>query len=158
MDKLLEMFKPVCAVVADENIGYGDPDSDYVNFAKYREGVFALAIKAGAGTLTVKVKAATSAAGGSAEAIAARYRKLNVAGSPVDTMGDYTALTTSGLVTSANDNAVYFIEVREEDLPAGKPFVCINLDQTAVGEVIGSCVAYMGGARFRGNTLPSAVS
>lgn len=156
--RLLDLFKPVVAFVPDDDLAYGTPSADYVNMGKYREAVCLLPVKGTTGTIVVTVKNATDAAGAGAAAIAGRYRKVNRAGSPVDTMGDYVEFTSSGFTIPANSDAIYCVEVRAGDLTDGKPFVTTTLTQGISGAILGCGIWLMGEGHYRGKTLQSAIS
>lgn len=158
MKRLLDIFKPVVAFIPSADIAYGTPTSDWVNMSKYREANLHLSVKSSGGSMTAVVKCSAAADGSSATAIAGRYRKVNRAGSPVDTIGDYVEFTSSGFSVAANSDGIFIIEVRAEDLTEGKPFVGVTLTQGTAGAIVGAGSWLMGDGHYAGKGALSAVS
>lgn len=156
--KVLETQKMAVAFIPTADVAYGGPDSDYINMSKGQVATLLLAVKSSGGSMTLTLKNATDAAGASAAAIAGRYRKVNRAGSPIDTLGAYTDFTSSGFSIAANSDGIYAVEVRAEDLTATKPFICAHLAQGTAGAIIGAGIWCLGGARYSGPVAPSIVS
>jgi hypothetical protein len=90
-------------------------------------------------TLTVTQSAAT--AGSSSTAIAARYRLTAAAGT--DTMGDVTALASTGLaITTSHSTLTLIVDVDSSDLTtADKPYVGLTLTDSASGDITGTLIA-----------------
>ena len=90
-------------------------------------------------TCTVTQSAAT--AGSTSTAIAARYRLTAVAGT--DTMGDTTALTTSGLaITTAHTTLTWIVDVDSSDLTTeSKPYVGLTFTDAGSGDLIMTIIA-----------------
>lgn len=156
--RLLDLFKLAVAFIPDEDLGYGDPVSDYINMGKGQDAVCLIPVKGTTGTLTVTVRNASDASGTGAAAIAGRYRKVNRAGDPIDTIGDYVTFTSAGFTIPASADGVWAVEVRAEDLTTGKPFVSVKAAQGTAGAILGCGIWLLGGGRFKGPGAPSIVS
>jgi hypothetical protein len=90
-------------------------------------------------TLTVTQSAAT--AGSSSTAIAARYRLTAVAGT--DTMGDTTALASTGLaITTSHSTLTLIVDVDSSDMTTeSKPYVGLTLTDASSGDITGTLIA-----------------
>jgi hypothetical protein len=90
-------------------------------------------------TLTVTQSAAT--AGSTSTAIAARYRLT--AAAATDTMGDVTAMTSSGLaITTAHSTLTLIVDVDSSDLTtASKPYVGLTMTDAGSGDITGTVIA-----------------
>ena len=90
-------------------------------------------------TLTVTQSAAT--AGSSSTAIAAHYRLTAVAGT--DTLGDVTALASTGLaITTSHSTLTLIVSVDSSDLTTeSKPYVGLTLTDSASGDITGTLIA-----------------
>ena len=84
-------------------------------------------------TATVTQSAAT--AGSTSTAIAARYRLTAAAGT--DTMGDVTALASTGLaITTAHTTLTWIVDVESQDLTtADKPYVGLTFTDAGSGDI-----------------------
>lgn len=117
--------------------------SPHINMKLYRKVEFIISIGAIAAdnfTWTLTQSAAT--AGSSSTAIAARYRLSAAAGT--DTMGDVTALTTSGLAITngTHENMIVVVDVDSSDMTtASKPYVGITFTDSGSGDAFFGCVA-----------------
>ena len=90
-------------------------------------------------TMTVTQSAVT--AGSTSTAIAARYRLSAAAGT--DTMGDVTALTTSGkAIATADATKTYIVDVDSQDLTTeSKPYVGLTFTDAANGDATITIIA-----------------
>ena len=90
-------------------------------------------------TLTVTQSAAT--AGSSSTAIAARYRLTAAAGT--DTMGDTTALASTGLaITTAMSTLTLIVDVDSSDMTTeSKPYVGLTFTDGGSGDITGTLIA-----------------
>jgi hypothetical protein len=115
----------------------------HINMKQYEKVEFIVSLGAIAGdsfVITVTQSAAT--AGSSSTAIAARYRLTAAAGT--DTMGDVTALTTSGFTTlnGTHESMVLIIDVDSSDLTtASKPYVGLTCTDSGSADVFIGIVA-----------------
>jgi len=127
----------------------GNPATDVVNLKEHGKAVFMLAQKTAGtntGTATVTVVAASSVAPSNTAAIVFKYKKKTTGASSV--WGDLTAATTSGFVTTANEDTVYAIEVDAADLPDSKPYVYLKLTETVNDPVTGAVLIHLYNARY----------
>ena len=127
----------------------GNPASDVVNLKEHGNVVFQLFQKTAGtntGTATVTVMAASSAASSNAAAVVFKYQKKTTGASSV--YGALTAATTSGFVTTANEDTIYNICVDAADLPDGKPYVYLKLTETVNDPVTGAVLIHLYNARY----------
>jgi len=92
-------------------------------------------------TLTVTCSAAT--AGSSSTAIAFKYRSTAAAGT--DTLGDLTAVESTGLAlaNASFDNMVIVVDVDGAELTADKPYVGLTLTRGGSATAYASVVALL---------------
>ncbi len=110
--------------------------------------------------VTVQAGTATAAVGASvagAAAIPFDLFKQETAGAANDVLGTRTPITTAGFAPSANDGIFYVIEFDGEDMPAGSPYVQLNI-ANGVNSVIASAVAILSGLRFAGESNPTVTA
>jgi hypothetical protein len=90
-------------------------------------------------TMTVTQSAAT--AGSTSTAIAARYRLTAAAGT--DTMGDVTALASTGLaITTSHSTLTLIVDVESQDLTTdSKPYVGLTFTDGGSGDITGTLIA-----------------
>jgi hypothetical protein len=112
-----------------------------------------LGVTGAASTLTVEE--ATSSAGASNTAIAFSYRAEETDAG--DTLGNWTAATTSGFAMSTNDNVMYVIRVLASDLSDGSPYVALQLTDPGAA-TFGSVLALTTGLRYPQNVPPTAIT
>ena len=157
MERLSELVKVVQGIAPDADALAGAVSSDAVNMENFDRARFVLSRGAGTtGTQVLTVEACTLADGTGAEAIAYTYRRIDVSGSPEDTMGDFTAATASGITTEAGGDDIYLIEVRSNALPEAKPFLRLTSTEGVDAAVDAGCLIMLGGGRY--GTDVSAVS
>lgn len=128
----------------------GDPGTDVVNMEGFNRAVFQLHQKTGGtntGTAVVTVLASTAASGGTTAAIPFTYRKKTTGASAA--YGAITAATTSGFTTTANEDTIYLIEVEDQALPAGKPYLQLKLTEAVDDPVLGSVTIHLMGGRYK---------
>jgi len=109
----------------------------------------------GTGTTTVTVKAASDSTGSNAEAIAFKRRRIAAAS---DLMGVVTDTASTGFTTTAGGGDMYLIEVDAANLPDGKHYVQFYLSEAVNSPVYGSLIVLLGGCRYAGANLPTAVA
>jgi hypothetical protein len=111
-------------------------------------------------SVTVQAGTATAAVGASvagAAAIAFDVFKQETAGASNDVLGVRTACTVTGFAPSANDGIFYVIEIDGDQLPAGSPYVQLNITNGA-NSVIANAVAILSGLRYAGESNPTATA
>ena len=162
MNKLMEALKPVVVLEPSADLYDGNPTSATIRLGKdYDRVVFLLSqvtSTSNTGKATVTVKACSDAAGNDATAIAFDYYK-NESSESYDDFGARQAATDQGFSTTANKHALYAIEVRANELPAGKPWVQIKCTEAVDDPVVGCAIAIVGdGAQGNPDTLPTAIA
>jgi hypothetical protein len=135
----------------------GGAKSQAVSMANANHLTFLLQIGVSAaapGLVTVVAGSATAAVGADvagATAIAFDVYKQETAGAANDVLGARVAAPTTGFQPAATDGIFYVIEVEADSLPAGKPYVQIDIADT-VNSVIASAVAILSGLRYAGES------
>jgi hypothetical protein len=134
-----------------------DPTTDVVNLG-LADSVTFLVYHAGGttGKAALIAQACSNAAGDNAEAIPFRYR-LSTAGAS-DERGAILEATASGIETTPAEVHLVEIEVRASELPAGKPYCRLLLDETANDPVTGCVVAILENPRYQGITPPTVLT
>jgi hypothetical protein len=94
-----------------------------------------------ANDFTVTLTQSAVTAGSTPTAIAARYRLTAVAGT--DTMGDVTALASTGLaITTAHTTLTWIVDVDSSDLTeASKPYVGLTFTDASSGDLVMTIIA-----------------
>jgi len=143
--KFTEFNSVLPALAPDADRYNGDPDTDIFSLENYSHITFVLSEGAG-GTGTAKIVATASDdnAGSSTEAIAAKYRTWDA----TNGWGDLTTLATTGYTTVAGANKIVVVEIDAQDLPAGKPFVYLDLTEVANDPCDAGILAILSGARY----------
>jgi hypothetical protein len=115
----------------------------HINMKLYRKVEFIVAMGAiGGDAFTITATQSAATAGSSSTAIAARYRLTAAAGT--DTMGDVTALATTGFVTvnGTHENMTLIVDIDSADMTtASKPYVGLTLTDSGSGDVFFSITA-----------------
>ena len=106
-------------------------------------------------TAVLTIEESDDAAGSSTTAIAFNvYKEETAAG---DTLGARTAVTSSGMTTSANDGIFYIVDIDPRDLTDGYPYLVAKLTDPGAA-TFGSAVAILGDLRYKGDPTPTAVT
>lgn len=95
----------------------------------------------------ILVNACMDAAGDNPTAIPFDIFTQEVAGAAQDVLSKRTPVTAAGYTPSANDGIFYVIELDAAQLPAGSPYVQLQLTN-GVNSVIASAVAVLSGSRY----------
>ncbi len=115
----------------------------FINMKLYEKVEFIVEFGAIAGdAFVITANQSATYAGGTPTAIAARYRLTAAAGT--DTMGDVTALTTSGFTTinGTHENMVLIIDIDSSDMTtASLPYAGLVITDNNVADVFISVVA-----------------
>lgn len=132
----------IVPLVTETQITAASTVHPHINMKLYEKVEFIYHFTAVAGdghTITVTQSLVT--AGSSSTAIAARYRTTAAAGT--DTMGDTTALASTGLaITTAHSTKTLIIDVDSSDLTTeSKPYVGLTITDTASGDLTGTLIA-----------------
>jgi hypothetical protein len=124
-----------------------------VNYA--HASIFVLIGISAAAFTKIILNACSDAAGDGATAIAFDiYKQETAAG---DVLSGRTAVTSAGFTPSANDGIYYVIEIDAAQLPAGLPYVQVQLTNGA-NSVIASVFAILSGARFASDQSATAIA
>ncbi len=141
-------------VIAPVDISGGALTGRYVNMKNYAHVTFTILMGVVTNDVLIKVLEATSAAGGSATAIAfASYQETAVAG---DTLGARTATGVGGIQTGTNNSTTLVIEVDASQLSDGSPWVTILTDNA--GNALISVTAVLTGSRFASGITPTVLA
>jgi hypothetical protein len=108
--------------------------------------VLAIGVSAAAFTKII-VNACSDAAADNPVAIPFSLFTQETSGAGNDVLSGLTAVPAAGYTPSANANIFYVIELDADQLPAGKPYVQLDLTNGA-NSVIASAVALLSGARY----------
>lgn len=133
-NKFVTGLSPSADVIA------GGVASDVVLARNYEKVIFLLSLKSGGtntgvGAITVQATAANTT--GSPTAVAFKYSKLTAG---TDGQGSLTAATSAGISNTANEDAVFIIEVDPRDLPDDKPYVHLAVAESVNDPLLGSCI------------------
>lgn len=137
---ILEKCKFVTGLSPSADVAAGGVASDVVLARNYEKLLFIVSLKTstantGVGTMTIQATAANTTA--SPTAVAFKYAKLTATS---DGQGALTAATTAGVANTANEDAVFLIEVDPRDLPDDKPYVHLAIAETVNDPLVGSCL------------------
>jgi len=107
------------------------PSTDWVRVPGSGKLQFLLVEGAGGtGTATITVNSASDNAGTGATAIPFRY-KTATSSAELNDAGGYTTATASGVTPAAGANKSTLVEVRFDEVSAGKPYVSLTLTEVA---------------------------
>ena len=95
----------------------------------------------------VTLNACSDAAGDNPQAIGFDLFKQETAGANQDVLSTRTPIGAAGFQPSNNDNIFYVLEVDADSLPAGLPYVQLDITN-GVNSAIASAVAILSGSRF----------
>jgi hypothetical protein len=104
----------------------------------------------GVGTITPTCHAHIANSGGTPEAIPYRY-KLALTPGELDDSGGWTQADDAGDLMTAGASKQILIEVRADELPAGKPFVSVTLTETDSTAVDAAVIAIVKGGDHPGS-------
>lgn len=148
-----ERLQDSVGINASADIFNTNPASPCINMGLVREAVARFQHSGGTtGKGTIKVQACTKADGTGATDIAFDYKKAVGTGA----YGEITKVAATGVETVAAQTAKFLINVRAAQMPEGKPFLRIKLDETANDPVVG-CLALFGAEPefFQGTKSPA---
>ena len=118
----------------------------HLKFHELANIIVQVGISAGAPS-KILVNACSDAGGDNATAIPFDIYTQETAGENYDVLSGRTAVTAAGYTPSGNDDIFYVLEVLGANLPAGKPYVELEITNTAQS-VIASAVAVLSGSRY----------
>ena len=114
----------------------------HINMKQYDKVEFLVNLSTvAANDFTVTLTQSAATAGSTSTAIAARYRLTAVAGT--DTMGDVTAMTSSGLaITTAHTTLTLIVDVNSQDMTTeSKPYVGLTFTDASSGSLTYTVIA-----------------
>jgi|SRR5262245_8639515 len=147
-----------CALVPATDRYNTNPATDVFNTKDYSHITFIVEEGAGGtGTVKIQVEACSAAAGTGNTAIAFNYR-LVADTATADTWGALTAIASTGYTTVAGANKMVAVEIDAEELPAGKPFVRLQLTEVVDSPCAASVLAILSGARYPQQVPTTAIA
>lgn len=152
MEQLPEGLKFISGLSPRADIYNGGQASKVIDMSKYRRVVFGLLqVTAGTdtGTATVTLQACDNGTPSNTTAIPFDYWKNESAGT-VDTLAAKVRATAAGFTTTANKTALYLIEVKAEELPAGTYGVRLKTTEVVNDPVTGAIFVVAAEPRFEG--------
>lgn len=126
------------ALAPSADLWTGTKESDRFNLGRGRNLTFLVDESTGTtGTTVLTVQTYIAATGGSATAVAFRYRIGTVEG----VFGDWIEAAATGFTTTAGGDQLILIEINAEELPDGNKFASLKgvegVDAATLGSVIG---------------------
>lgn len=135
-------------IAANEDIFDGNPSTDIVSMENYHDVYFIITKNAGAtGTATITVSSCDDVTPTTATAIAFEYKKMTT----IDTMGAWTAATTSGFTTTAGADQLYVIHVNDAMLSGSDKFVKMTATEVVNSACDGAVIAFLANPRYAPN-------
>lgn len=137
--------------------------TDYVSVENYGRVTFVIHTgDATSGTAdgVITVNAATTSAGGSATAMAFKYRAC-ASSTTVDTWGALTASASTGVAMTAGDNYIYTVEVDAESIAeavSGGKFVSLTVTEDTNDPIVASVLIILSDPRYPQAVPVSAIS
>lgn len=161
MEKLLgEVIKFIKGLAPAADRWNTNPSTDIVSMALYNRATFVAHQQGGTtGKATFTVEACSDNTGTGAEAIAFRYQVgADGASALGDAMGAVTNATASGFDSTPNSDRLYLIDVKADELPAGKPYVRLKCTEAVNDPVNGSVAILLSGGSYIGASMPTAIA
>lgn len=145
------------ALAPDADVFAGSTATDVISMAHATSVAFLIQHGVGAtGTYTVVAQACDDVTPSNTSAITYRYRTLTTSGG-LDTWSDWATATTSGITQAAGSTKAMWIEVVENDLTDGYPFVRLAMTEVVDSPVDGAISAFVNHA-FKGQSVPSVLA
>jgi hypothetical protein len=140
-----EMVHIEPALYPDADRYDANPASDIFNAGLYDAIAFLLSEGVGGtGTATLTVEACTDNAGAGAETIPFRYRVYSSGA-----WGAWASAVAAGYLTIAGASKQVVIEVLSAELPAGKPWVRLQVTETVNSPVDAGVTAILSSGRYQ---------
>lgn len=154
---LSEYIKPLKALAPAADGLAGTKYTDVFSMKDYERITFYVYHDGGTtGKSTFTVQATPLATTSNPTAVVFKYRKMTDGVS--DVLGAVTAAEATGIESTPAESTIIEIEVDARDLPEAKPFIHIKAVE-GVDDPVNVCVMAFGhSARFKGQTMPSALS
>lgn len=151
---LAEQAHAVLAVPPKDVTGGGAGDIFTMEGHGHASIFVAVGVSAAAPT-SITVKACSDNAGSDPEAIPFDYYAQETAAG--DVAGARQSATASGITPSANDNVFYQIELDAAELPDGKPWVLVEINN-GTNSVLAAVLVLLSGGRYQGPESPTVLS
>ncbi len=133
------------------------PSTDVVSLANAEKATFILYHDGGTtGKGTLTVEACDDVTPSNTTAVAFRYRRVTTGAS--DEIGAISTATTAGIDTVPGETTLIEIEVKADELPAGKPFVRLKCTEAVNDPVNGAVLIILSGLRYGGASQPTALA
>lgn len=121
--------------------------TDWLNFSDHSHVSIIVALGVTGAAAVIKLQSADDSSGTNATDMAFNVYKAETADS--DVAGARTAIASTGLTCSGNNNIFYVIEVDAAELPQGQPFLGVHIADPAAA-TFGCVVAVFSGTRYGG--------
>lgn len=145
------------ALPPDADAFAGSQATDVISMARATTVAFVIAHGVGTtGTYTVKVEACDDVVPTNQSAIAFRYRTLTSSGG-LDTWSDWASATTSGVTVTAGSSQAMWVEVTENELTDGYPFVRLTTTEVVNDPIDGAVIALVQ-HDVRGQSVPTVLA
>lgn len=129
--------------------------TDWAHFGKHRHVTIIVALGVTGAQAVVKIQAATDSSGTSPTDLAFNvYKEETDAG---DTLGARTAVASTGLTCSGNNNIFYVIEMDSAEMPDGKPWLGVHIADPAAA-TFGCVIGIFSGARYEADQSPTLLA
>lgn len=148
----------VCVpLIEAKDYGSAGIDSDGVNLGKLHSLTALLTFGAITGNSVLKCYAGATAAKTTAIAFKYRLGAADYKVAAADQFGDATDVASTGLTLTATtfDHRQVAIEIDADQMPEGKPWLTIEIDNTASVLLLGAIG--IGAPRYPGHLIPSVI-
>ena len=150
MERFVDNFHVVNVLPPAADVLSGTVYTTPVKLSLYEFAHFILSFGVGlTGRSTVTVEAVDDAAGSNPAPIAYQRIKQAPGANPVDTFGQYGDVPATGELTDVGSNRLEVIDVRNKELPAGKPFVRLKFVESVDSPVAASVVAVLSHPKYQ---------
>jgi hypothetical protein len=148
--------KPIKALAPAADRWNTSPTTDSISMANHDKLTFLVYQSGGTtGNATITMLASATSTPSGSTALPFRYRKMTTGAS--DVMGDVINATASGFTTTANEDAIYELEIDSSELPEGQPWVHLVCTEATNDPVNGCVIALLSEPRYGGLTQPAAI-
>jgi hypothetical protein len=156
---LSENYKIVKLLAPAADRFNANPATDVVNLG-LADSLTAIVSHSGGttGKAKIQVEACSAADGTGAEAVAFRYRRMTTGASDAVGAISYATVAADGIETVPTEETLIELCILSEELPAGKPFVRLQLTETANDPVTGEVIGILSGLRYKGPDSPTVLA
>lgn len=144
MERLIDNFHVVNVLPPAADALSGTVYTTPIKLANFELAHFLLSFGVGlTGRSTITVEAVDNANGDNPVAIPYQRTKQAPGANPVDTWGQYGDVLAAGELTDVGSNRLECIDVRNRELPAGKPFVRLKMVESVDSPVAAAILAVL---------------